>query len=259
MIRQISQRLDGDDWSLIDLILKQYGLPTNDQCSNNKGDYIVNMIETGSDDILLNQGLIGKPRFEKLTMKESDIRQPDKLAKYLELSTRDAEKLFSDAPRNVIACPGCEAEGDEVTFKKNGFGFVVCSKCSSLFQSPRPLKKVFEKFYMTSESSDYWATEFFPPVAEVRREKIFRPRVEQIQSLLKLNESYAGTVIDVEAGHGIFLEEWAKCFPQSKCLALEPGKKLATIRRRRVSRFWRRFQRRHRSGEDEAMLSFASK
>lgn len=165
-------------------------------------------------------------------MREQDIRPASLFARYLELSSRDAEIHFSGAPRSEVPCPGCGSGNISPAFSKLGFGFVECCRCASLFQSPRPPLESFGRFYSNSESSRYWADVFFPAVKEARREKIFRPRVERISQLCEEHGLNPETVIEVGAGHGVFLEEWKKFRPECHVAAIEPSPEMANVCRR---------------------------
>ena len=96
-----------------------------------------------------------------------------------------------------------------------------------MFQNPRPPIAAFEAFYRDSESSKYWAEVFFPSVAEIRREKIFRPRVDRLAGLCEERGFDVECLIDVGAGYGILLDEWRKRFPKTHCVAVEPSASLA--------------------------------
>lgn len=111
--------------------------------------------------------------------------------------------------------------------EKNGFAYVRCGDCGTLFQSPRPPLEAFEAFYRHSESSAYWSDIFFPAVAEVRREKIFRPRVEGVSAMVRDRGKQVDSLIDVGAGFGIFLDEWRAMAPGVTGIAIEPGRSLA--------------------------------
>ena len=160
-------------------------------------------------------------------MKESDIRPEALLRRYLELSEQDAELCFVNTPRLKIPCVSCGSERLVGEFKKNGFAYSSCQDCGTLFQSPRPPIAAFEAFYRDSVSSRYWAEEFFPAVAEARREKIFRPRVERLADLCRTKNISVERLIDVGAGYGIFLDEWRKANPSTQVLAVEPSESLA--------------------------------
>jgi len=160
-------------------------------------------------------------------MKEQEIRPEALLNRYLELSARDAIACFGNAPRIELACMGCGGGKFTAQFEKSGFAYVQCADCGTLFQNPRPPIAAFEAFYRDSESSRYWAEVFFPAVAEVRREKIFRPRVDQLARLCAQRGLGVDRLIDVGAGYGIFLDEWRRRFARANLLAVEPSTSLA--------------------------------
>ena len=116
-------------------------------------------------------------------MKEAEIRPEHLLRRYLELSAEDATHCFGDAQRTDIACVACGGTDIRPEFAKHGFAYASCGTCGTLLQSPRPVIAAFEQFYRDSVSSRFWAEEFFPAVAEARRESIFRPRVERLAAL----------------------------------------------------------------------------
>lgn len=160
-------------------------------------------------------------------MKESDIRPEALLNRYLELSAEDAERCFSGVSRHPIPCVGCGGNQSVPEFEKNGFAYASCADCGSLFQSPRPLLDAFEAFYRDSISGRYWAEEFFPVVAEARRERIFKPRAERLSKFCAEKGAAVEKVIDVGAGYGILLDEWRRLHPTAQLLAIEPSGVLA--------------------------------
>ena len=160
-------------------------------------------------------------------MKEDDIRPEALLNRYLELSAADAERCFSGASRDLIPCVGCGSSNLNSEFEKNGFGYVTCVDCGSLFQAPRPPIETFETFYRDSASARYWADVFFPAVAEARRDLIFKPRAKKLSDLMASKGHAVGRVIDVGAGYGILLDEWRRLHPQTTLLAIEPSEVLA--------------------------------
>jgi SAM-dependent methyltransferase len=163
-------------------------------------------------------------------VKEQDIRRADLMARYLELTAADARRLFGDASKRVdVPCPGCGAADSPAAFVKEGFQYRQCAGCRTLYASPRPTPSDLDVFYGDSPSATYWAETFFPAVLEARRERMFRPRVEKILSLLDARGFAPSTVIDVGAGHGLFLEELRAVRPAVTPLAVEPGAKLAAI------------------------------
>ncbi|MCG8566167.1 MAG: hypothetical protein MI747_13905, partial [Desulfobacterales bacterium] len=155
-------------------------------------------------------------------MKENEIRPQALLDEYLRLSREDAATCFPDTDRNDVPCVACQGTEAVFQFSKHGFGFVQCEGCGSMFQSPRPSMVAFERFYRGSKSSDFWANQFFPTVAEARRDKIFKPRVEKIRTYFTGKNFEIRRLVEVGAGYGIFLEEWRKQNEKSELIAIEP-------------------------------------
>lgn len=160
-------------------------------------------------------------------MKESEIRPEALLRRYLELSEHDATTCFGNESRVSIPCVACGSPRVAQDFEKHGFAFSLCQDCGTLFQTPRPAQSAFEAFYQDSVSSNYWAEVFFPAVAEVRREKIFIPRVERLALMCKKQGLAVNRLIDVGAGYGIFLDEWRKRVPETQLVAVEPSASMA--------------------------------
>lgn len=159
-------------------------------------------------------------------MKEEEIRPKEIFQRYLELCQKDARK-FNSSNFKRVSCPGCSRDNSEKRFKKNSFQYVLCSSCGSLYCSPRPGEEDLDFFYTTSESSKYWSKEFYPSVAETRREKLFKKKIKQLHSALGKRKFSPKTVCDVGAGYGIFLEELKAFFPSTSFFAIEPNSELA--------------------------------
>jgi SAM-dependent methyltransferase len=160
-------------------------------------------------------------------MKEEEIRPEALLTHYIALSAQDAEQYFKKGERLNISCVACEKNNYSHCFIKNNFTYVECDNCRTLYLNPRPPLAMFEKFYRESKSSQYWADVFYPAVADIRREKIIRPRVRRLQELFNGKKIEIKNLIDVGAGYGIFLDEWRSLRPGIEILAVEPSTSLA--------------------------------
>lgn len=160
-------------------------------------------------------------------MKESEIRPKELHEKYLELSAADASYFFNSASLDYINCISCNSSNYQLAFEKNKFQFMICLECKTLFQSPRPHQEAFHKFYENSISGEYWAEVFYPSVAEARREKIFRRRVDKLTKFLDTKNITPGNILDVGCGYGIFLEEFSKKHKKCNLLGIEPSIALA--------------------------------
>jgi len=161
-------------------------------------------------------------------MKEEEIRQRSVLNRYLELVAEDVQTIFTDRGCFIqIDCPACGSKDYKPQFEKLGFTYVLCSDCGTLFVNPSPPAKLLMDFYTQSRSASFWVHDFFQPVAEARREKIFRPRAEYVRDTFP--EMSTGVIGDIGAGFGLFLEELGKLWPSARLIAIEPSAEMAEI------------------------------
>ncbi len=161
-------------------------------------------------------------------LRESDVRPKDVFAEYLRLSAADADTFFPDKSLLVPRpCPGCGSDDPRPAFRKHGFQLATCVGCGTLYVNPAPTGAQIDAFYRDSPSTRYWATVFFPKVAEIRRTRIFRPRVSRILSLCERLGGAPRRIIDVGTGAAIFLQEFRALSPTAEIRAVEPGQELA--------------------------------
>jgi len=108
-------------------------------------------------------------------------------------------KYFIETP-----CPACGSNEWDFAFTKYGFKHNKCSKCKTLFCSPRPTEKLLLEYYANFEAPKYWS-ELLLKTDTTRKLLQHRPRVEKIVALLK--EKFAKrkiTAVDLGAGTGAF-------------------------------------------------------
>ncbi len=161
-------------------------------------------------------------------MKEKEIRDRKVLERYLELVKKDSERIFGEKTDFIsVVCPACNNDDYDDKFEKDGFNYVNCNNCKTLFVNPRPQLGDLMLIYQESSSAEYWANNFFIPVMEARREKIFRPRAEYIVS--KFSNLDNRRIGDIGSGFGLFLEELGKILTAGDLVAIEPSKKMADI------------------------------
>src|SRR5947209_7760725 len=131
---------------------------------------------------------------------ESDIRPSELEQRVRSMQRRDIESQFLDStggglrPERVVHV-GCLCGGQaqcQASFTKLGFDFVSCSGCGLLFVDPRPTPEALSTFYQTSES-ERLKLEILERTRAVRQERLFRPRVEWVTSLLR---SRGGRLLD---------------------------------------------------------------
>ena len=96
-----------------------------------------------------------------------------------------------------------------------------------MFVNPRPKKEAFDNYYSNSESSKFWANEFYKETEKERRIKIWKPKAQLVTKKIKnLNIKSVG---DIGGGYGIFIEEFQKINPKISTLIIEPSQQLAQV------------------------------
>ncbi|NUO38784.1 MAG: methyltransferase domain-containing protein [Gemmatimonadaceae bacterium] len=163
-------------------------------------------------------------------MKEAEIRSRTAHNTYLALVSADAERLAQDhSAFAAIDCPCCGGRSIIEEFQKAGFRYVSCESCATLFVNPRPTFDSLMALYADSPSTRYWVEEFFKPMAEARRARIFRPRAQYVAE--HFPDVARGRVGDIGAGFGLFLEELQALWPAANLVAIEPSADMAAILR----------------------------
>lgn len=168
-------------------------------------------------------------------MKESEIRPQKLFNQYLKLAREDIDRFFSDHSQFVeVACPGCGSQDCKPALLKLKFQYLLCSKCGSLYLSPRPTDKMYETYYQQAESVKFWSSNFFKETAEARRKQIFKPRARFVGEWLKKSEAISkgnGLFTDIGSGYAIFLQEVQRLGLFEKILGIEPEANLAQVGR----------------------------
>ena len=191
-------------------------------------------------------------------MKEEDIR-PDKIfSEHLRLCKEDIQTYFQDVQRERIKCPACNSSG-ELAFEKEGFGYEQCPNCQTLFVSPRPKAEYFIKYYLESSSSKYWATTFYKETAEVRKEKLWKPKAKIIWEAMNKFGAADYKVIDVGGGYGLFAGEMESLSGQP-VLVIEPNPHFASVCREKslqvIDKFLEDIEKEDLPSGSKAFVSF---
>jgi 2-polyprenyl-3-methyl-5-hydroxy-6-metoxy-1,4-benzoquinol methylase len=123
----------------------------------------------------------------------------------------------------LVSCPACGEEDTNNFGIKDEIKYVVCNRCETVYINPRPSQSLLHEFYATSKSYAYWNKYIYPKTEDIRREKIFRPRVELLAEYLKkYNGSINGVFLEVGAGFGTFCQELTKLKQFKRIVAIEP-------------------------------------
>jgi len=160
-------------------------------------------------------------------MKEEEIRPEKLFNELLRLNREDISIYFEKSEYKKINCPACGTKGS-FSFNKDGFNFDECPKCKTLYVSPRPDKQSFNNYYTDSKSSKFWATTFYKATQKNRREMLWKPKAELINTKIDKYASSTEIIIDIGGGYGVFMEEFLK-LNSINHLVIEPSKYLSEV------------------------------
>jgi SAM-dependent methyltransferase len=170
-----------------------------------------------------------------MAMKEHEIRPASLFDRLLACSREDIATYFSDTSTfERVPCPACKADQPIEAIEKFGFHYVVCTRCQSLYVSPRPTEEIHNQFLVGSKANEFFSSHFYKETALARRDKIYRPRAEAAAALAgRMGDDVNEYLVDVGSGFGIFLEEVRNNNTFLKVGGIEPVHSLAEDSRRR--------------------------
>lgn len=167
-------------------------------------------------------------------MKEKGIRPDYLMRENAKLHAEDVKKLLKHRDEFIeIFCPACESKRYKIVFGKDGFTFVKCTKCETIFINPRPTFNMLAEHYKTSKSIKHWNDKIFPASENFRRNQIFVPRAKRVVELCRKYKVSTKVLLDVGAGFGTFCEEVQKLDIFDKIIAVEPSPDLAQTCRKK--------------------------
>jgi hypothetical protein len=122
-------------------------------------------------------------------LREEEIRPPNLMSRFGQLSREDSLSFFADsAAHTEVACPGCAGDCPTFICEKNGFKYNRCSTCASVYVSPRPSAAMLDDYYANSSATRYKVGQFMPSGARARRHHSVGSFVRWLQRLMS---SYA--------------------------------------------------------------------
>ena len=116
------------------------------------------------------------------------------LAKYFNNSLPN-EEFFKN-----INCPLCGKNNDSILIEIDLFEYIRCSKCGTIYNSPRLKKEFLEKMYSEGEYENY-VKKLTLPGDKIRKNITEVRKFDQLKSLF----NSPGRVLDVGCGAGVFL------------------------------------------------------
>lgn len=94
-------------------------------------------------------------------MKEEEIRPKKIFDEYLKLAKKDIGQYFSDkSDFGHINCPACNGDDTSFEFEKDGFNYIQCNNCKTLYVNLfyYPEKHEINVFAFPSRKNGYMKT-----------------------------------------------------------------------------------------------------
>jgi len=127
------------------------------------------------------------------SMRSSDIRPPELVARLQDLATQAARGFLADVAELVeVSCPGCGADDGRPAFERQGFGYLECVNCGTLYVRRRPTAAALARHYESSPAAEARLEYFSRETASARFEYIVQSRVEWISEQMERVRSDRG-------------------------------------------------------------------
>lgn len=136
-----------------------------------------------------------------------DLKPPELLKRYVELTERDVRELLVPAATAEVPCPACGSAEVAGSFEKSGLTYRECAACGSLYVSPRPDEAALARYDAESEARRYWRETLAPGSGAARREKIVKPRSEWVADSVREHFPEAKVLADIGTAQESYLAE----------------------------------------------------
>ena len=136
---------------------------------------------------------------------ENDIRPSELMAENRALHEEDVRILMEGRDEFVLVnCPACSGKYYILKFQKEGFDFVECNSCATVYVNPRPTEMMLSEFYTRSKSIEHWSNVIFPSTDVTRYSAIALPRAKAVIDACRRYSTSNRVALDVGAGFGSF-------------------------------------------------------
>jgi len=161
-------------------------------------------------------------------VKENDIRPKSLMQDNAACVEADKDYLRDRRSDWIdVVCPACAQAAQTAFGEKDGFSYVQCDSCKTVYTSPRPDEALLKEFYAQSKNYEYWNKYIFPASNEARKKGIYRPRAEMMVEACKGYGIRGGSFVEIGAGFGSFCEVVDSLGFFDEIIAIEPTTDLA--------------------------------
>jgi 2-polyprenyl-3-methyl-5-hydroxy-6-metoxy-1,4-benzoquinol methylase len=102
-----------------------------------------------------------------------------------------------------ISCPCCKSNDHRLRYFVDGFTYVTCSLCGSVYMNPQPTEETIRRVYNDEEARRIFFNEVLLPFGERDQRPDFQQRAKFLRSLI---ENSSPQLLDIGCAAGNFLE-----------------------------------------------------
>ncbi len=158
---------------------------------------------------------------------QMDLKPSELLNRYISLTQEDLTKILAMAPiLHDCDCPACGAKQKRPAFEKFSLQYQECSRCQTLYVSPRPDENILDEFYFKSAARSFWREELSKATDKKRKEKIIKPRFQWILESTSEYLPNAKTWVDINTSQYSYIDAMADADIFEKRILLNPYLKL---------------------------------
>ena len=116
-------------------------------------------------------------------MSELEIKPSQMVRQWRKLVETEIAARWKDRSHWItVGLPKCDPKQITPAFEKCGITYFECGSCGSLYAPHRPSEDELSDYYRESTPARFWREQLLLPSAEVRLEKLTRPRADWIQA-----------------------------------------------------------------------------
>ena len=116
-------------------------------------------------------------------MSELEIKPSQMVSQWRKLVETEIAARWKDRSHWItVGLPKCDPKQITPAFEKCGITYFECGSCGSLYAPHRPSEDELSDYYRESTPARFWREQLLLPSAEVRLEKLTRPRADWIQA-----------------------------------------------------------------------------
>ena len=126
------------------------------------------------------------------------------------LKTIDLAALIKRGPFMPNTCPACKSTDAHPKFDKDGFHYLECDACHTLFISPVPTDQAKEWYLESSQYLKYWRENMPVEVRESRNRELYRKRADRIAEVAGRFGITFRRILEIGGGMGemsVFVDE----------------------------------------------------